>query len=60
MLNIHNFQSGHVIFTTLCIAGDSDFAGTYGYLTSSRGSYCKNESIVIVISGTRKYETGLL
>ena len=38
-------------FTTLCIVGDSDLAGIYEYLTSSRGPCCKNESIVIVISG---------
>ena len=51
MLNIHKFLSGYELFTTLCIVGDSDIAGIYEYLTSSRGSYCKNESIVIVISG---------
>ena len=30
------------------------------YLTSSRGSCCKNKSIVIVISGNWEFETGLL
>ena len=59
MLNIHKFQSGYELFTTLCIVWDSDLAGIYEYLTSSRGSYCKNESIVIVISGNWEYETGL-
>ena len=59
MLNIHKFQSGYELFTTLCIVGDSDLAGVYEYLTSSRGSYCKNESIVVVISGNWEYETGL-
>ena len=34
--------------------------GIYEYLTSSRGKHCKNESIVIVISGYWEYETGLL
>ena len=51
MLNIHKFQGGYELFTTLCIVGDSDLAGIYEYLTSNRGSYCKNESIIIVISG---------
>ena len=51
MLNIHKFQSGYELFTTLCIVGDSDLAGIYEYLTSSRGSYRRNESTVIVISG---------
>ena len=51
MLNIHESQSGYELFTILCIVGDSDIAGIYEYLTSSRGSYFKNESIVIVISG---------
>ena len=51
MLNIHKFQSGYELFTTLCIVGDPNLAGIYEYLTSSRGSYCKNESIVTVISG---------
>ena len=32
----------------------------YEYLTSSRGSYCKNETIVNAISGNWEYETGLL
>ena len=50
MLTIHKFQSGYELFTTLCIE----------YLKSSRSSYCKNESIVIVISGNWEYETGLL
>ena len=59
MLNIHKFQSGYELFTTLCIAGDSDLAGIYDYLTSSRGSCCINESIVIVIGGNWAYETGL-
>ena len=61
MLNIpHKFQSGYELFATLCIVGDSDLASIYEYLTSIRGSYCKNESIVIVISGNWEYETGLL
>ena len=59
MLNIHKFQSGHELFTTLCIVGDSGFASIYKDLTSSRSSYCKNESIVIVVSGKCEYETGL-
>ena len=58
MLNIHKFQSEYELFTTLCIVGDSDLAGIYDYLTSSRGSCCKFESIVIVISGNWEYETG--
>ena len=29
MLNIHKFQSGYELFTTLCIVGDSDLAGIY-------------------------------
>ena len=37
-------------YSQLCIVRDSDLAGIYEYLTSSRGSYCKNESVVIVIS----------
>ena len=60
MLNIHKFQSGYELFTTLCIVGDSSLAGIYEYSTSRRGSCCKNESIVIVISGNWEYETGLL
>ena len=52
MLNIHKFQSGYELFTTLCIVEDSDLADICEYLTSSRGSCCKSESIVIVISGT--------
>ena len=60
MLNIHKFQSGYELFTTLCIVEDSGLAGIYEYLTSSRGSYCKNETIVIVISCSWEYETGLL
>ena len=60
MLNIHKFQSGYELFTTLCIVGDSALAGIYEYLTSSRGSCCKNVSIVIVISGNLEYQTGLL
>ena len=59
MLKIHKSQSGYELFTTLCIVGDSDLASIYEYLTSSRGSYCKNESIVIVISGNWEYGTGL-
>ena len=59
MLKIHKSQSGYELFTTLCIVGDSDLAGIYEYLTSSRGSYCKNESIVIVVSGNWEYGTGL-
>ena len=59
MLNIHKFQSGYELFTTLCIVGDSNLAVIYEYLTSSRSSYCKNESIVIVISGNWEYETGI-
>ena len=59
MLNIHKFQSGYELFTTLCTVGDSDLACIYEYLTSSRGSYCKKESIVIVISDNWEYETGL-
>ena len=51
MLNIHQLQSGYELFTTLCIVGDSDLAGIYVHSTPSRGSYGKNESIVIVISG---------
>ena len=57
MLNIHKFQSGYEL-STLCIFVDSDIVGIYEYLTSSRGSYCKNESIVIVYSGNWEYETG--
>ena len=60
MLNIHRLQSGYELFTTLCIVGDSDLTVIYEYLTSSQGSYCKNESIVIVISGNWEYKTGLL
>ena len=60
MLNIHRFQSGYELFTTLCIVGDSDLADIYEYLTWSRGSHCKNESIVIVSSGNWEHETGLL
>ena len=59
MLNIYKFQSGYDLFTTLCIVGDSNLAGICEYLTSSRGLCCKNESIVIVISGNWEYETGL-
>ena len=33
--------------------------GIYEYLTSSQSLHCKNESIVIVISGYWEYETGL-
>ena len=51
MLNIHKFQSGYELFTNLSIVGDSNLAGIYEYLTSSRCSYSKNESIVIVSSG---------
>ena len=51
MLNIHKSQSEYELFTALCIVGNSDLAGIYEYLTSSRGSCCKNESIIIVISG---------
>ena len=47
-------------YSQLCIVGDSDIAGIYEYLTSSRGSYCKNEFIVMVISGNWEYVTGLL
>ena len=57
MLNIHKFQSGYELFTTLCIVEDSDLDGIYDYLTSSRGSFCKNKCI---ISGNCEYETGLL
>ena len=32
--------------------------GVYGYI-SSRGLYCKNEPVVIVISGNWEQETGL-
>ena len=60
MLSINKLQSGYELFTTLCIVRDSDLAGIYEYLTSSRGSYCKNESSVIVISGNWEYETCLL
>ena len=60
MLNIHKFQSGYELFTTLCIVEDSDLDGIYDYLTSTRGSFCKSECIVIVISGNCEYETGLL
>ena len=60
MLNIHKFQSGYELFTTLCIVEDSDLADICEYLTSSRGSCCKSESIVIVISGNWYYETVLL
>ena len=60
MLNIHKFHCAYELFTTLCIVGDSDLAGIYEYLTSSRGYHCKNESIVIVISGYWEYETGQL
>ena len=59
MLNIHKFQNGYELFTTSCIVGNSDLAGIYKYLTSSRGSYSKNEPIIIVISGNWEYETGL-
>ena len=59
MLNIHKFQCGYELFTTLCIVGDSDIAGIYEYLTLSRGSYCKTESIVNVLNGNWEYETGL-
>ena len=59
MLNIPEFRSGYELFTTLCVVGDSDLVGIYEYLTLSRGSCCKNESIVIVISGNWEYETGL-
>ena len=58
-LNIHKFQSGYELFATLCILGDSNLAGIYEYLTSRRGSCCKNEPIVILISGNWEYETGL-
>ena len=60
MLNIHKSQRAYELFTNLCIVGDSDLAGIYEYLTASRGKHCKNESIVIVISGYWEYETGLL
>ena len=59
MLNINKFRSGYELFTILCIVGDSDLAAIYEYLTASRGSYCKNESLVIVTSGNWEYETGL-
>ena len=58
--NINKFQSGYELFTTLRIVGDSDLASIYEYLLLSWGSYCKNESIVIVVSGNWEYETGLL
>ena len=57
--NVHKFQSGYEQFTTLCILEDSNLASIYEYSTSRRGSCCKNESIVIVISGNWEYETGL-
>ena len=60
MLNIHKFQCGYELFTALYIVGDSDLAGMCEYLTSSRGSYCKNESKVIAISANLKYKAGLL
>ena len=41
MLNTRKFQSGYELFIILCTVGDSDLAGIYEYLTSSRGSYCK-------------------
>ena len=56
MLNIYKYE----LFTTLCTVGGSNLAGIYEYLTSSRGSCCKSESIVIVISGNWEYETGLI
>ena len=59
-VKFHKFHRGYDLFTTLCIVGDSALAGIYEYLTSSRGSYCKNQSIVIVINGNWEYETGLL
>ena len=60
MLNIHKLQSGYELFTTLCIVEDSDLDGIYDHLTSTRGSFCKSECIIIVISGNCEHETGLL
>ena len=51
MLNIHKYRRDANLqqYTELWIA--NIHYGIYEYLTSSRGSYRKNESIVIVISG---------
>ena len=46
-----------LVFT---VRGSLYHSGIYEYLTSSRGSYCKNESLVIVISGNWEYKTALL
>ena len=59
MLNIHKSQSGHELFTALCIVGDSDLARIYEYLTHHvEVRTVKNESIVIVVSGN--WETTLV
>ena len=55
MLNIHKYQRDLNLQQIAHI-----HCGNYEYLISSRGSYCKSESIVIVISGNWEYETGLL
>ena len=59
MLHFHKFRRDLNLqqYTELWIA--HIHSGINEYLTSSRGSYCKNESIVIVISGNWEYETGL-
>ena len=60
MLSIHKSQSGHELFTALCIVGDSDLARIYEYLTHHvEVRTVKNESIVIVVSGNWEYDTGL-
>ena len=47
-------------YSQLCVLLEIRISPVFmNYLTSSRGSYCKNESIVIVISGNWEYETGL-
>ena len=60
MLNLYKYWRDLNLqqYTELWIA--HVHSGIYEYLTSSRGSYCKNESIVIVVSGKWEYETGLL
>ena len=60
MLNIRKYRRGLNFqqYTELWIAHIR--SGIYEYLTLSRGSHCKNESLVIAISGNWEHETGLL
>ena len=48
-------------YSQLCVLLEIQISPVFmNSLTSNRGSCCKNESTVIVISGNWEYETGLL